>query len=670
MQKIVGTAFLLAALFALVFGTAAPRTTASSHREAPLISADPQADTTDVYAFVSPDRPGTVTLIGNWIPLEAPYGGPNFFKFGDDVRYEIHIDNNADAKPDVTYRFTFKTTVRNPATFLYNTGPIMSLDDPNWNVRQTYTVTRVEGGNETVVASDVKSPPVNIGPKSTPNYAALASAAVTQLPGGGQVFAGQRDDPFFVDLAAVFDLLTIRKLPGNAGGGVDGLKGYNTHTIAIQLPFSKVTRDGSTPSDPKAAAAIIGVWATSSRQSTKVVKPDGSVSYSGDWVQVSRLGHPLVNEVVAPVGAKDLFNASKPENDIQFLPAVVDPEVGRLFKALYNINVPPTPRDDLVAVFLTGVPGLTMPPDVTPSEELRLNLAIPGKNGPRMGVLAGDTSGFPNGRRLGDDVTDISLQAVAGAVYPLLHPDFKPDALADKLGDGVDANDVAFMAGFPYVAMPHPGLDGGAPAPAPAPQPVPPTLPDTSTDNSAVYFPETGYALGGEFLRYWRKHGGLEVFGYPINSEAQANGTVSQMFERNRFELHPQNAAPYNVLLGRLGAEVLELRGVDWRSFATVDKAGAGCAYFAETKHSVCGEFLKYWQSHGLEFDGKNGKAYAESLALFGLPLSEQIQETNAATGKVLTVQYFERARLEYHPENAGTAYIIQLGLLSRELGR
>jgi hypothetical protein len=664
MRKVLSPLFIMLALTALIVGSVSLRTKASSHREAPLMSADPLADNTDVYAFVSPDKAGTVTLIGNWIPLEVPGSGPFFYNFSDHVRYEIHIDNNANAKPDITYRFTFKTTVLNPNTFLYNTGPIDSLTDPDWNYRQSYTITRIAGGSETVVMENVPVPPSFIGPKSTPNYPALANAAIKQLPGGGQVFAGPRDDPFFVDVAAVFDLLTIRKLPGNAGGGVDGLKGLNVHTIALQVPFSQVTRDGSTPTDPASAAAVIGVWATSSRQTTRVTNPDGTVSYSGEWVQVSRLGHPLVNEVVAPIGAKDLFNASKPENDAQFLPAVVDPELGRLFKALYNINVPPTPRDDLVAVFLTGVKGLNQPPDVVASEQLRLNLALPGKNGARLGVLAGDTSGFPNGRRLADDVTDIELQAVAGAVYPLFHPTFTPDPLATQLGDGVDANDTAFMSSFPYVAEPHPGIDAAPPSG------VPPTLPDTSVDPSLVTFPETGYSLGGTFLGFWRTHGGLEVFGYPINAEALVNGQVTQWFERNRFELHPENAAPYNVLLGRLGVEVLELRGLDWRSFPTVGSAAKGCRFYAETSHSVCGDFLRYWNSHGLEFDGTAGKSYAEALALFGLPLSEPFEETNAATGQTYTVQYFERARFEYHPEHAGTAYAVQLGLLSRELGR
>ncbi|MBI1927171.1 DUF4331 domain-containing protein [Candidatus Poribacteria bacterium] len=438
-----------------------PPANASSHREAPLISADPLADNTDLYAFVSPDKPDTVTIIANWIPFEEPAGGPNFNSFGDDVRYEIYVDNNGDAKADIGYWFRFTTHVRNPNTFLYNVGPIKSLDDPNWNVYQTYTITRVTPTGSTVIGENLATPPVNIGPKSTPNYDALAAAAVHTLSTGAKVFAGQRDDPFFVDLGSVFDLLTIRKLPGNQGGGKDDLKGYNCHTIALQIPINLLTKDGSMPKEPKDGAAVIGVWTTSSRKELKVLNAPGEPpTTEGDWVQVSRLGMPLVNEVVVPLGAKDLWNASKPEDDAQFLAGVTDPEPARLLKLLYNINVPPTPRDDLVAIFLTGIPGLTQPPNVKPSEQLRLNVAIPPSAKPHpLGVVGGDLAGFPNGRRLADDTTDIELKAVAGAVYPLFHPDFKADPVAGLLGDGVDGNDLPFLSSFPYVGSPHQGLE-------------------------------------------------------------------------------------------------------------------------------------------------------------------------------------------------------------------
>src|SRR5438128_8665980 len=228
----------------------------SSHREAPGISNDPVADNTDVYAFVSPDRPDTVTIIANFIPLENPPGGPNFFEFGDDVLYEIKIDNDGDAVEDITYQFRFQTDVRNPNTFLYNTGPITFLNDPNWNKRQFYSVTRIDKNGKHVLAEKLACPPCNIGPLSTPNYPPLAQAAVHGLPNGEMVFAGQRAEGFYVDLGAVFDLLDLRpfqnlhKMPRPAVAGVDGTKGVNVHTMAIQVPKTHLTRDGSNPTDP------------------------------------------------------------------------------------------------------------------------------------------------------------------------------------------------------------------------------------------------------------------------------------------------------------------------------------------------------------------------------------------------------------------------------------
>src|SRR5205823_3785678 len=238
-----------------------------------------------------------------------------------------------------------------------------------------------------------------------------------------------------------------------------GLKGYNVQALALQIPKSLLTKDSKAVSGPGAGNAVIGVWTDSYRQATRVLNGFHSQS-SGDWVEVSRLGAPLVNEVVVPLAAKDLWNNSKPADDGQFLGGVTDPELAHLFKAIYNINVPPAPRDDLVAIFLTGIPGATEPPTSTlkPSEELRLNMGVPPSANPNsLGVVGGDLAGFPDGRRLADDVTDISLKAVAGAAYPLFHKDFTPDPLAAQLGDGVDANDVPFRTAFPYVAVAHDG---------------------------------------------------------------------------------------------------------------------------------------------------------------------------------------------------------------------
>ena len=429
-----------------------PQAFASSHREAPAISLDPAADNTDVYAFVSPDRPGTTTLIANWCPIQEPAGGPNFFSFDDDALYTVWVDNDGDAVPELRYDFQFQTTVLNPSTFLYNTGAITSLDDADLNVRQTYRVTRYEEGVPTVLGENVPVAPARVGPRSTPDYETLAAMAVRELSDGSRVFAGPRDDAFFVDLGGVFDLLSIRKLPGDKGKGQDDLAGFNTLTISLQIPHDRLTADGSPPGEGN---SVIGVYSTTSRRATRTLNADGTISHSGDWVQVSRLGNPLVNEVVIPRGSKNRFNASNPVDDAQFLDSVIAPELAGLFTLLFGVSVPPAPRNDLVAVFLTGVPGLNQPAGVVASEYLRLNLAISPASAPnRLGVLAGDLAGFPNGRRLADDVTDVALRVVAGVLVPGF--DIEPN---NRLGDGIDANDLPFLPVFPYQALPHSGFE-------------------------------------------------------------------------------------------------------------------------------------------------------------------------------------------------------------------
>jgi hypothetical protein len=432
---------------------------ASSHREAPLITEDAVADNTDVYAFVSPDDPNSVTVIANWIPLEEPAAGPNFYRFGDDVLYEINIDTDGDAHANIAYQFRFATHVRNPDTFLYNTGPVTSLDDPDLNVVQTYSVTKIFEGHRYDLGHDLVVAPANVGPRSTPDYEKnLASKAVYDVEFGHRVFAGPRDDPFFVDLGSAFDLLGLRPLnpahaiPLPAADGVDGLKPYNVHSIAIQIPMSVLNESGDTE-DP-----VIGVWSDTYRRKTRVFQDDGaSLRHRGPWVQISRLGMPLVNEVVVPLGAKDLFNASEPANDGQFAAKVLDPEPARLIPQLYpGVTVPAAPRNDIAAIFLTGIPDLNKPRNVVASEMIRLNTAIkadPAKYSP-LGVLGGDAAGFPNGRRLADDVVDIELQALAGATP--FTPEFNK-APNNVLGDGVNANDVPFLSQFPYVAPPKAG---------------------------------------------------------------------------------------------------------------------------------------------------------------------------------------------------------------------
>ena len=464
---------------------------ASSHREAPLTGTDPTIDHTDVYAFRTPDAPGTVTLVANVIPFQDPAGGPNFYRFGDDVLYRINIDNDADALPDVGYDFRFVTQVQNPDTFLYGTGPITSNTDADYNVRQQYSVQKLDFDRKTktTIGSFLNTPPVNVGPRTTPNYAALAAAAVGTLSDGSKVFAGQRDDPFWVDLGSIFDLGGLRpfnqahavKLPTEAGQ--DSVAGYNVHTIAIQVPITEVTKDRrpATVDAQGNGNGIIGVWATNYRRVATIRSADGGQSGSGGYRQVSRLGMPLVNEVVVPLRFKNNFNASEPKDDGRFLPAVQDPELARLIPQLYpGVEVPPAPRNDIVAIFLTGLPGLNKPANGTPSEMLRLNLTVEpkafGQENP-LGVIGGDNAGFPNGRRLGDDVVDIELRALAGATP--FTPAFNK-APNNQLGDGVNVNDVPLLTTFPYVPLPTGGYEsrkgrtgetyttGNSPAPSPS----------------------------------------------------------------------------------------------------------------------------------------------------------------------------------------------------------
>jgi len=467
----------LAAFFILLF--ALPLAVhASSHREAPLITEDPTMDNTDVYAFRSPDAPNTVTIVADYIPLEEPANGPNFYNFSTAGVYEIHIDNNGDGKEDITYQFQFRNDLRNPNTFLYNTGPVLTLDSANLNFRQFYTVNRITGlrrsGTSTSMGQDFQVAPANIGPKSTPDYPSLASAAVFNLPNsGGKVFAGPRDDPFFVDIGSIVDLLTLRpiqqlhKVPPikNATAGVDGLRGFNVHSIAIQVPISQLVSGGNTPADATAANAVIGVWATASRSRVTVLST-GSLRRQtlGGLSQVSRLGMPLVNEVVLSLAFKDIFNASEPAGDAPlftsnetFRNRILNPELATLMNALYGLDVPPAPRNDLVQVFLTGIPGKNMPPNVTPAEMLRLNVAVPvtpSANANRLGVIAGDLGGFPNGRRLTDDVVDIALRVVAGVLVPGF--DKAPN---NALTDGVDSNSQPALSSFPYVPLPNQGYE-------------------------------------------------------------------------------------------------------------------------------------------------------------------------------------------------------------------
>ena len=487
---------------------------ASSHREAPLISTDPQADGTDTYAFVSPDRQDSVTLVGSFIPLEAPEGGPNYYKFGDEVAYDLNVDPVGDSIAHIKYRFEFKSQLQNANTFLYATGPITSVTSPNYNARQYYSVTEIitQAGvsTSTVLLSNKLMPPVNIGDKSTPNYPALSDAGIYSVGSGAneiKVFAGQTDDPFWVDLGSIFDLLSLRPqgapigypAPKGPSVGIDGVSGYNVHSLVIQVPTARLLQYATVPTE-----TVIGVWATASRPSVRTIGGLNSVTHSGSLVQVSRLGMPLVNEVVIPLALKDAFNSIPPSVDFPLatgaiaglepqgallLKSILTPELQSLLGALYAVPNPGKPRSDVFDIFLKGMvtaqpfPIITAGGVVTlpvgfnvnrpsaasaqPGEMIRLNTAIKGnlcKPVPdyKLGLLGGDACGFPNGRRLQDDVTEIELLAVAGAAWQPLTGDtsfsFNP-AFIKALNDGVDKNDLPFRSTFPYLAYAHQGQE-------------------------------------------------------------------------------------------------------------------------------------------------------------------------------------------------------------------
>ena len=413
---------LVAAAFAAAFTISPGNSSASSHREAPLISEDPSADLTDVYAFRSPDKQNTVTLLANVIPAEDPAAGPNWYTFSPGARYSIKIDTDGDVKPNVIYRFQFQR----------KTGQFFLGD-----TAQPFTVTRIAGGRTTVVARGT-TPPNNIGPRSTPNYPSLVAKSIASFDGGAsRAFAGQRDDPFFGDIGAIFDLVAIRKGTGNAGGGKDFLAGYGVHTLGVQVPIAGL----------RAKNGTVGVWASVERR--KVTTRGQITRDRGAWVQVNRLGNPLVNEVIIPTGDKDRWNTLQPWRESEFKKYYTTPILAAVINKLYKLGAPETGRDDLVAVLLTGVPDLNYTGPKL-ADVLRLNLGIPVTAAPnRLGVLGGDNQGWPNGRRLGDDVIDIAEQAVGGFLKGTKLP----------LGDGVDTDDAKLMGSFPYIADPASGFE-------------------------------------------------------------------------------------------------------------------------------------------------------------------------------------------------------------------
>lgn len=474
-KKMIATMFSFVTVASLLLNSAVIPIYAASHSEAPLISMDRFADNTDTYAFRSTEagRQGFVTLIANYIPFQEPSGGPQFYRWDDTVLYEIKIDNTGDGVEDITYQFRFTTQTVNPNTILGQStinvdGVISSLTDTDYNQFQVYSVTRVDrlsGRRGRILASGLRTPPSNIGPRVTPNYEQnLGLPAVYNLPGGGKVFAGQRDEYFYIDVGGVFDGINLSSL--GSSGGIDSTKGFNVSSIAIEVPIQDLTISRAVPSSPTAADAVIGVWATSSRRSTTVLNADGTRTLDGPYRQISRLGNPLVNEVVIPLGLKDAFNSLSPRNDAVAAPFVLDPELARAMQLLFGITIPSPPRNDLVAIFATGIPvnSVTGPnyttflSDGQPHEYLRLNVAIPITpiaNINRLGLLGGDVAGFPNGRRVNDDVTDIALRAVAGGTPFTPATNISPN---NTLGDGVSSNpEGPALTRFPYLLPPNPG---------------------------------------------------------------------------------------------------------------------------------------------------------------------------------------------------------------------
>jgi hypothetical protein len=461
-----------------------PSSFASSHREAPITALDHTADVTDWYAFVSFDHPDRVTMILNVDPFLEPSNGPNYFPFDPNVLYEMKIDNNRDGVEDVTFQFRFKTEIRQPGVFTGFAGgiagipPITSLDGPGsegLSLRQSYTVTMIKNG----VASDLTNGqrlfavPSNVGPKTMPNYQDLFDQGKYDLRNNIRVFAGTVDDPFFIDLGAAFDSLNFRMGVGGVlspavdaddtnNYAPDAVAGFNVNSIVLEVPITMLTADGKMHA-ANDKNAVIGTYGTTSRQEITIRRPPEQVNRSGPTLaggrfrQVQREGNPLINELIIGTGSKDRFSVDDPKNDKQFANFFLDPLLAQLFKSL-GIPVPSAPRTDLLPLVQYQAPICPGcgPKDAGPiADLLRLNTGIPptpvGQQ-KRLGVLAGDLGGFPNGRRLNDDVVDISSRAVGGILKD-------PIMFGTRIGDGVNVNEAGYGTTFPYVQPAHSGRD-------------------------------------------------------------------------------------------------------------------------------------------------------------------------------------------------------------------
>jgi hypothetical protein len=484
---------------------------AANHREAPITALDHKADITDVYAFrsYSGGSEPKVTLIVGVDPLLEPANGPTLFPFDPDLLYEIKVDNNNDARADVTFQFRFKTEFQLPNVFTsvagfqdgaYQPGggplvvppQIQSFDNPGLNLRQTYTVTMIRNNQATTIRNADGSPffavPGNAGPR-TMDYQTLFNLATYHVANGVSVFAGTTDDAFWIDLGATFDTANFRTLGSGVPGVLtatedaadqnfasDTVSGYAVNHIAIEVPVRLLTRTGTVvPSS--SPAATIGVWATTSRRAITIRRSPDPALNLGDWRQVQRMGNPLINELIVGIGFKDRFSMDQPRNDSQFAGFFLDPPIVRIVEALYGgaLSVPDAPRNDLLPLVTYAAPIAAPGTPAGPvADLLRLNTGVeptaPAKAS-RLGLLAGDAAGFPNGRRVFDDVTDITLRVGVGGVLAAPFPGFNPD-INGRLGDGVNVNDAPYSLEFPYVALApdgrnrrhvDPGEPGGGP---------------------------------------------------------------------------------------------------------------------------------------------------------------------------------------------------------------
>jgi hypothetical protein len=484
-----------------------PQTFAASHREAPITALDQKADITDFFAFVSYEAPTTVTFIMDVDPFLEPGNGPNYFPFDPNILYTINIDNNNTALPAVQFTVQFQTTIKAPGVFTGFVGAGAGINAPanspapvapgtpivppaitslsgagaaGLSLSQTYTVTMVKNGVSTAFSTNANGAPLyavpsNVGPRTMPNYPALAAQGIYTLENGIKVFAGTVDDPFYIDLGATFDSLNFRTA---AGGGVlsaaadandnvniapDYVSGYNVNTIAFQVPITMLTSTGNIEASTSIHATI-GAWGTTSRPRITVLRSPLPGQGSGGYSQIQRMGNPLINELIIGTGSKDFWSMSQPVNDSQFASFDLDPLLARVFNAIYGIAIPTPPRTDLLPL-VTYAPPIAAPgtPAGPIADMLRLNTGVPPTpmaSRRRLGLLAGDAAGLPNGRRVSDDVTDIAARVVAGI---LAGPQYNY-----PIGDGVNTNDVPYQEVFPYVAWAQSGrqrrhIDPGEP---------------------------------------------------------------------------------------------------------------------------------------------------------------------------------------------------------------